>query len=121
MNHLERCLSTMKEGFHEVMRHHRGESGGHQFCLSGPADYRKGIIGDLNNLPAFREEFPSEKHLEEEFGLSVMNNDGDLFAYGEALGGILLLTNAANRASGVLKIPEPFGIHAWYRFRVGLN
>ena len=100
-NHLERCLSTMKEGFHEVMQAIGESPVAISFAFPGPADYRKGIIGDLNNLPAFRGGVPLKSILEEEFGLPVfINNDGDLFAYGEALGGILPEINAKLEASG---------------------
>ncbi|GAI37158.1 unnamed protein product, partial [marine sediment metagenome] len=67
----------------------------------GPADYRKGIIGDLPNLPAFRGGVPLKSILEAEFKLPVyINNDGDLFAYGEALGGILPEINARLEVTG---------------------
>ena len=71
------------------------------FAFPGPADYTRGIIGDLNNLPAFRGGVPLKDILEEDFGLPVfINNDGDLFAYGEALGGILPDINAELKAAG---------------------
>jgi glucokinase len=60
------------------------------FAFPGPADYHNGIIGDLNNLTAFRGGVPLRAILEEEFAMPVyINNDGDLYAYGEALAGIL--------------------------------
>jgi glucokinase len=60
------------------------------FAFPGPADYPKGIIGDLPNLPAFRGGVPLKAYLEEKFQMPVyINNDGDLFAYGEALAGFL--------------------------------
>lgn len=98
---LELCLATMKEGFHEVMEAIKEKPVAISFAFPGPADYLKGIIGDLNNLPAFRGGVPLKSILEEEFGLPVfINNDGDLFAYGEALGGILPGINAKLEASG---------------------
>lgn len=60
------------------------------FSFPGPADYRNGIIGDLGNLPTFRGGVALKPMLEEIFQAPVfINNDGDLFAYGEALGGFL--------------------------------
>ncbi len=60
------------------------------FSFPGPADYRNGIIGDLGNLPTFRGGVALKPMLEEVFQVPVfINNDGDLFAYGEALGGFL--------------------------------
>jgi glucokinase len=71
------------------------------FAFPGPADYSSGIIDNSNNLPAFKGGVPLKSILEEEFGLPVfINNDGDLFAYGEALGGILPEINARLEASG---------------------
>jgi glucokinase len=71
------------------------------FAFPGPADYANGIIDNSNNLPAFQGGVPLKSILEEEFGLPVyINNDGDLFAYGEALGGILPEINAQLEASG---------------------
>jgi glucokinase len=71
------------------------------FAFPGPADYTRGIIDNSNNLPAFKGGVPLKSILEEEFGLPVfINNDGDLFAYGEALGGILPEVNARLEASG---------------------
>ena len=98
---LELCLETMKEGFHEVMKEIDESPVAISFAFPGPADYGKGIIGDLNNLPAFRGGVPLKSILEEEFKLPVfINNDGDLFAYGEALGGILPEINVKLEASG---------------------
>lgn len=100
-DNLERCLATMKEGFREVMEILEEKPVAISFAFPGPADYEKGIIGDLNNLPAFRGGVPLKNILEEEFDLPVyINNDGDLFAYGEALGGILPEINAKLKASG---------------------
>ena len=87
---LNLCISTMKEGFREVMQKIDQKPVAISFAFPGPADYPNGIIGDLNNLPAFRGGVPLKPILEEAFNLPVyINNDGDLYAYGEALGGIL--------------------------------
>lgn len=60
------------------------------FCFPGPADYDAGIIGDLENLPFFRGGVPLAKMLENKFHIPVfINNDGDLFALGEAISGLL--------------------------------
>lgn len=100
-DNLDLCLATMKEGFREVLEEVKETPVAISFAFPGPADYLKGIIGDLNNLPAFRGGVPLKSILEEEFGLPVfINNDGDLFAYGEALGGILPQINEKLEASG---------------------
>jgi glucokinase len=49
-----------------------------------------GIIGDLENLPTFKGGVALGPMLEEIFNIPVfINNDGDLFAYGEAIAGLL--------------------------------
>ena len=64
------------------------------FCFPGPADYEKGIIGDLENLPFFRGGVPLKDILEDRFKIPVfINNDGDLFTLGEAINGLLPKTN----------------------------
>jgi glucokinase len=100
-HNLDRCLDTMKTGFREVMKAIDGKAEAISFAFPGPADYPKGIIGDLNNLPAFRGGVPLKSILEAAFKLPVfINNDGDLYAYGEALGGMLPEVNAKLEASG---------------------
>ncbi|MCD4710456.1 MAG: ROK family protein [Bacteroidales bacterium] len=100
-DHLERCLATMKDGFREVIQEIEETPVAISFAFPGPADYTNGIIDNSNNLPAFQGGVPLKSILEEEFGLPVfINNDGDLFAYGEALGGILPEINARLEASG---------------------
>jgi len=100
-DHLERCLSTMKDGFHKVIQSIKETPVAISFAFPGPADYAHGIIDNSNNLPAFQGGVPLKSILEEEFGLPVyINNDGDLFAYGEALGGILPEINAQLEAAG---------------------
>lgn len=99
--HLERCLSTMKDGFHEVIKALEETPVAISFAFPGPADYANGIIDNSNNLPAFKGGVPLKSILEQEFGLPVfINNDGDLFAYGEALGGILPEINNRLEATG---------------------
>ncbi len=100
-DHLERCLATMKDGFQEVIREINQVPVAISFAFPGPADYANGIIDNSNNLPAFQGGVPLKTILEEEFCLPVfINNDGDLFAYGEALGGILPEINAKLEAAG---------------------
>jgi glucokinase len=71
------------------------------FAFPGPADYPAGIVGDLGNLPAFRGGVALGPMLQEKFGLPVfLNNDGDLFAYGEAISGFLPYVNERLKASG---------------------
>lgn len=99
-NDLGRCLDTLKEGFIRA-RAEAGEAHALSFAFPGPADYPNGIIGDLKNLPAFRGGVPLGPLLAETFGVPVfINNDGDLFAYGEAMAGLLPEVNAMLEAAG---------------------
>jgi len=71
------------------------------FSFPGPADYENGIIGDLPNLPCFRGGVPLKAILEDKFKVPVfINNDGDLFAYGEALAGFLPYVNNVLKEKG---------------------
>ncbi len=87
---LEEVLQKLITGFHECETRCGNKAAAISFCFPGPADYPNGIIGDLENLPTFRGGVPLKAMLENEFHVPVyINNDGDLFAYGEALVGLL--------------------------------
>jgi len=87
---LEKCLETLVEGFSKIKVKLKENPVAISFAFPGPADYLNGIIGDLPNLKAFRGGVALGPFLHEKFGIPVfINNDGDLFAYGEAIGGIL--------------------------------
>lgn len=88
---LDLCLDTMVNGFEQVMAKLPEKPVAISFAFPGPADYRAGIIGGfLPNFPSFRDGVALGPFLEEKFGLPVfINNDGDLFAYGEAMVGVL--------------------------------
>lgn len=74
------------------------------FAFPGPADYEAGIIGDLPNFPAFRGGVALGPYLQDQFGLPVfINNDGNLFAYGEARTGILPEINNRLKEAGSTK------------------
>ena len=95
-NDLDLCLKTMVVGFESVMNSLGGEKPvAISFAFPGPADYPNGIIGGyLPNFPSFRDGVALGPFLEEKFGVPVfINNDGDLYAYGEALGGVLPQVN----------------------------
>lgn len=97
---LEEQLNKIIEGFRRT-EELCGKPAAISFCFPGPADYPNGIIGDLANLPLFRGGVALKAMLENEFKVPVyINNDGDLFAYGEALGGVLPEINAFLEKSG---------------------
>jgi glucokinase len=91
---LERCLAQITRGFATVHAATARRAVALSLAFPGPADYRRGIIGDLPNLPGFRGGVPLGPMLAGQFGLPTFaNNDGTLFAYGEALGGLLPFVN----------------------------
>lgn len=100
-DNLEKCLSTLKQGFHEVINMLDEKPVAISFAFPGPADYVNGIIGDLPNFPSFRGGIALGPMLEAEFGIpTFINNDGSLFAYGEALAGTLPTINQKLKESG---------------------
>lgn len=102
---LNLCLSTMVKGFHEIIDKLEEKPVAISFAFPGPADYANGIIGGwLPNFPSFRDGVALGAFLEHEFGIPVfINNDGDLFAYGEALCGALPEINKKLEEAGSIK------------------
>lgn len=97
-------LKTIIKGFEEVKEKLTEEPVAISFSFPGPADYQNGIIGDLQNLPEFRGGVALKPMLEEIFKIPVfINNDGDLFAYGEAIGGLLPEINKKLEETGNIK------------------
>lgn len=90
-HNLDLCLDTMVRGFREVIDSLDEKPAAISFAFPGPADYPNGIIGGyLPNFPSFRDGVALGPFLSNEFGIPVfINNDGDLFAYGEAICGAL--------------------------------
>ena len=109
---LEKCLANIVEGFNRVKALCPQPPTAISFAFPGPADYPRGIIGDLGNLPGFRGGVALGPMLEEKFGIPVfMNNDGDLFVYGEAIGGILPHVNGLlEKAGSPKRYKNLFGI-----------
>ena len=88
---LGQCLETLERGFREVINALDEKPVAISFAFPGPADYPNGIIGGyLPNFPSLRDGVALGPFLEDKFGIPVfINNDADLFAYGEALAGAL--------------------------------
>ena len=104
-DNLERCLETMVTGFSAIKLKLPEDPVAISFAFPGPADYVNGIIGDLKNLPAFQGGVALGAFLRNKFGIPVfINNDGDLFAYGEALAGALPEVNRMLRDAGKNKM-----------------
>ena len=102
---LDLCLSTMVKGFRDVISKLDRKPVAISFAFPGPADYPNGIIGGyLPNFPSFRDGVALGAFLESKFGVPVfINNDGDLFAYGEALCGVLPEINSRLKELGSTK------------------
>ncbi len=111
-NHLGKCLGTITEGFKRVKELIPSDPAAISFAFPGPADYPAGIIGDLTNLPAFRGGVALGPMLEEQFKIPVyLNNDGDLFVYGEAIAGFLpYLNNLLEENGSPKRYRNLFGI-----------
>jgi glucokinase len=100
-DHRERCLANIIDGFEEVRRLLPEPAAAISFAFPGPADYPAGIIAGLENFEAFREAVPLGPILQERFGIPVfINNDGDLFVYGEAIAGFLPYVNRLLEEAG---------------------
>jgi glucokinase len=100
-DNLSRCLGNIVEGFSQVRAKCPTAPVAISFAFPGPADYPSGIIGDLPNLPAFRGGVALGPMLQEKFGIPVfINNDGDLFVYGEAIAGFLPYVNNLLKDAG---------------------
>lgn len=95
-NNLELCLQNIIKGFTEIMEAMPLDlipdtPSAISMGFAGPADYAHGIIGNnLPNFEAFTESIALGPLIEKKFGLPVfINNDGYLYAYGEAIAGSL--------------------------------
>ncbi len=100
-HNLDLCLTNLRDGFHAVRSSLTETPVAISFAFPGPTDYPNGVVGDLGNLPCFRGGVAVGPMLEEEFGIPVfMNNDGDLYAYGEAIAGYLPYVNEQLEKAG---------------------
>lgn len=98
---LDKCLANIIDGFTQLRRECPKPPVAISFAFPGPADYPSGIIGDLGNLPGFRGGVALGPMLQKKFGIpTFINNDGDLFAYGEAIAGFLPYVNGLLKEAG---------------------
>ena len=98
---LDQSLKNIISGFSEVQAQLKEKPAAISFGFPGPTDYKNGIIGDLINLPAYRGGVALGAMLEEKFGIPVfINNDADLFTYGEAIAGFLPYINSLLEKKG---------------------
>ncbi len=103
---LDECLGQLVKGFTMIFNKLKTKPVAISFAFPGPADYANGIIGGyLPNFPSFRDGVALGAFLESKFNVPVfINNDGDLFAYGEALAGKLTEVNEKVAELGGSKI-----------------
>lgn len=101
---LDRSLNNIIRGFTSVRKLLDKDPVAISFAFPGPSDYPGGIIGDLGNLPAYQGGIALGPLLEKKFSLPVyINNDGDLYAYGEAISGYLPHINKLLEKAGSTK------------------
>jgi glucokinase len=119
---LDRCLGNVIEGFARARAQCPEAPAAISFAFPGPADYPAGIIGDLPNLPAFRGGVALGPMLEDHFGIPVfINNDGDLFVYGEAIAGLLPHVNELlEKAGSPKRYKNLFGVTLGTGFGAGI-
>lgn len=104
-HNLDKCLGNLVSGFEQVISALPEKPVAISFAFPGPADYPNGIFPTrLSNFPAFEGGVALGPFLERKFGLPVfINNDADLFTYGEALAGTLPDINRKLREAGSAK------------------
>lgn len=121
----EACTNALIDGFEELQRQFDDPVECISFAFPGPANYRLGIIGNLPNFPGIRGNYPLKPLLEQHFKVPVLiNNDGDLFALGEATSGFLPHINdqlvargSSKRYSNLIGITLGTGIGCGLVFR----
>ncbi len=98
---LDLCLANIVGGFARIRAMCPAPPSAISFAFPGPADYPSGIIGELGNLPGFRGGVALGPILQKRFSIPVfINNDGDLFAYGESIAGFLPHVNGLLEKAG---------------------
>jgi len=122
-DNLERCLANLIEGFTQVKAQCPAPPAAISFAFPAPADYPNGIIGDLGNLPGFRGGVALGPMLQDKFQVPVfINNDGELFVYGETIAGFLPYVNdLLERAGSPKRYKNLFGVTLGTGFGGGLT
>ena len=122
-DNLKKCLANIVEGFNRVKQESPEPPVAISFAFPAPADYPCGIIGDLGNLPGFRGGVALGPMLEERFGIpTFINNDGDLFVYGEGIGGFLPYVNGLlEKADSPKRFKNLFGVTLGTGFGGGIT
>lgn len=101
---LEKSLKNIISGFEQIKEQLTEKPAAISFGFPGPTDYKQGIVGDLINLHAYRGGVALGPMLEEKFQIPVfINNDADLFTFGEAVAGFLPYINSLLEKNGSSK------------------
>lgn len=118
---LDKSLDSMVQGFSQVIKQLDVKPSAISFAFPGPCDYPNGIVTTPPNMPAYHG-VALGPFLEEKFQMPVfINNDGDLFVYGEAIGGFLNKVNKMLKDAGSPKqYNKLFGITLGTGFGGGL-
>ena len=121
-DNLELCLNNIISGFKKAKDKVDEPVTAISFAFPGPANYDKGIIGDLPNFKAFKDGVPLGPMLEDVFKIPVfINNDGNLFAYGEALSGFIPeLNKGLENANSIKRCYNLIGITLGTGFGCGI-
>ncbi len=119
---LDKSIATIKKGFHSLIENIPTAPSAISFVFPAPADYPKGIIYNVGNLPAYAGGVALKDILEEEFKIPVfINNDGDLFVYGEAISGLLPhINNSLALAGNPKRYKNLYGVTLGTGFGGGL-
>jgi glucokinase len=119
---LDKCLANIVEGFTRVEQQCPEPAVAISFVFPAPADYPLGIIGDLVTLPGFRGGVALGPMLEERFGIpTFINNDADMFVYGEAMAGFLPYVNdLLEKAGSAKRYKNLFGVTLGTGFGAGI-
>ena len=104
-NDLELLLRDLVNGFSYIIEQLSEKPVAISFAFPGPADYPNGVFPQrLTNFPCFKGGVALKAFLEKKFNVPVfINNDADLFTYGEALAGALPQLNEQIKNSGGVK------------------
>lgn len=118
---LDQSLESMVTGFSQVIEQLDTKPSAISFAFPGPADYPNGIIGAPPNLKVYHG-VALGPFLQDKFDVPVyINNDGDLFVYGEAIAGFLPKVNQMLEDAGSPKrYKKLFGITLGTGFGGGL-
>ena len=118
---LDKSLESMEQGFSQLIEQLDVKPSAISFAFPGPADYPNGIITTPPNMTAYHG-VALGPFLQEKFQMPVfINNDGDLFVYGEAIGGFMNKVNKMLKDAGSPKqYNKLFGITLGTGFGGGL-